>query len=702
MICKAGFVSVGVLLLVFVFGPAQAEQAYVALPDVVVTAQREKRLADELPAVEGAKIYSGKKTSYVDLQQKPVIINNNYRQALDQTPGLLVSEESTPLISIGYRGLAPDRVQFTQVLKDGVPITADMYGYPEAYYTPPFQTVDHVDFIRGGAGLLYGPQPGGAINFVTKEPYAAGPFALVTENAGGSHGLYSHYTGISGTLDHAGYYAYVHHRQSQGFRDHNSQSEVYYGGSKVQWNGPSDARWGLDFDIYNEKHGEPGGLTRADFDGDPHKTTRLNDHFELNRYAGALNFEKDLDEAKSLYWKTFGGYYQRLSWRQRGGGFGTLPSGAASWTNDIQDQEFYSAGTEGRFKETYDAFGFNDHVLTGGILYYHSTSPRSDKRGTSADADDGDLRQKSRRTMNTVSVFAENLFRLGRLMVTPGVRLENIWQGIKEKENLDKTTVPLADDRQYDFVPLFGLGMEYEITPKAQVYTNISQSYRPKTFAQAVPTGSGQTVNGDLEEGNGWEVDFGVRGRPVDFYNWDINYFFMRFDDQIGTSGTTVDNVGDAAHQGVELANQLDLIGVFDALNDTSHGKNLGQLDLFANIMVLDARFIEGPNKGKTPQYAPDFIFKTGLEYHKDRMKLRLSGTFVDDHFGNDTNTTQFLVPSYKVWDLTTDVKVYKDMVSIFGGINNLFDEHYYARVNAGGIDPADGRNYYGGLKFIW
>ncbi|MDQ3115300.1 MAG: TonB-dependent receptor [Verrucomicrobiota bacterium] len=32
-------------------------------------------------------------------------------------------------------------------------------------------------------------------------------------------------------------------------------------------------------------------------------------------------------------------------------------------------------------------------------------------------------------------------------------------------------------------------------------------------------------------------------------------------------------------------------------------------------------------------------------------------------------------------------------------GINNLFDEDYYSRITNSGIDPAAGRNYYGGFS---
>ena len=35
----------------------------------------------------------------------------------------------------------------------------------------------------------------------------------------------------------------------------------------------------------------------------------------------------------------------------------------------------------------------------------------------------------------------------------------------------------------------------------------------------------------------------------------------------------------------------------------------------------------------------------------------------------------------------------------LIGGINNIFDEQYFARVRNDGIDPANGRNYYLGAS---
>ncbi|MBI4597612.1 MAG: TonB-dependent receptor [Candidatus Omnitrophica bacterium] len=656
------------------------------LEEVRVQAEELQSSQPFLPDVAGTSLYAGKKTAVIDLKAQPTIINNNYRQALEKTPGLLLSEETTPLLSIGYRGLAPDRVQFMQVLKDGMPIQAEIFGYPEVYYTPPFQSIDRIEFIQGGASLLYGPQPGGALNFITKPPAADTPLAIYSENSFGTDELFSHYTTLTGMVKPLGFRGYVHERETNGFRETNSDVEVLGGGVTATYGQTTDSRLALSFDEYREEHGEPGGLTKtvADSEGRD-RTTRFNDRFRLERAYGTLRYERSMGERTELDLRIFGGHYRRWSKRQNGGGFGTAPTGT---TNAIQEQDFYTFGMEPRFRHSYDAFGQLGHAFTVGLLSYFSDSPREDQTGATPAAETGALTNKSDRQMQYLSLFAEHLFRLGSLSVTPGVRLEHIWQHVKEQANTSKTHVALGDADEFDFVPLFGVGAGYDLTPETRLYSNFSQGYRPKLFTQAVPTGATQVVSGDLAEGKSWTFDVGMRGRYAQALTWDMSYFLLRFNDQIGTSGNTVANVGNALHQGVELAVDADLIGWY------------GTLRPFFNLMLLDAKFTKGPQQGKTPQYAPQYTMRFGVEYaFKDRVKARLGSAFVDDHFGDDGNTANQTIPSYKVWDLTGEIRLYKEYVSLVGGINNLFDERYYARVTSGGIDPAYERNIYGGVR---
>jgi len=703
-----------------------AEPARFTLDTTFVEAESVPLIQDPfLPDVRGVQIYSGKKSSVIDLDALPRITNNNYRQALSTTPGLYLSEETSPLVSIGYRGLDPHRVQFTQVLKDGIPIHADQFGYPEAYFTPPLDTVDRIEFLRGGAALLYGPQPGGALNYVTHRPRTDKSFAGSSSHTIGSNSYYSTFTHLEGTSGRVGWYGYFNHRQGEGYRTANSDFDLIAGHIKLVLDGTTDSRWILSLDAYEEDHGEPGGLTfekgplAVNYNENRDRASRLYDHFELQRYSASLQWEKDFSEDTQMVTSLWGTYYSRYSARQRGGGFGTLPAGPDAETTSVEQQLFYTGGIESRIRHNYSLLG-GDHTLTGGVQFYHTTSPREDRRGDNEHAEGGRLRNDSDREVNYLPVFIENRFAWGRFSITPGVRIENIWQSVKENKNVDKTAagVDLADNEDGETVPLFGLGLEWEVMDKVELYGSVAQSYRPKTYSQAVPTEGTSLIPTDLEESMAVQYEIGFRGQPRAWINWDTSLFLLEFDDQIGKIAlpggfSTLQNVGNARHYGAEMALNVDVIGLAGAIFDEApttgkDGKSVaaptwterfGSLNLYGNVMLLNAEFTSGPLEGLTPRFAPDYLVRTGIIYRspKDRLSIAFTGTIVGEAFADDANTAQRFVPAYMVWDLTAEVKVYKDTVSLTAGINNVFDEDYYSRIRDDGIDPGADRNFYVG-----
>ena len=721
------------LLIALQLIPASAQDAVrtMAVTEVIVEAESESDSIVQnpfLPAIQGTRINSGKKSSVIDLDEFPRIVNNNYRQALARTPGLLLSEETTPLVSIGYRGLDPSRVQYTQVLKDGIPIHADQFGYPEAYYTPPLDTVDRVEFLRGGAALVYGPQPGGSLNFVTHLPRNDRPFSFGTRNTFGSDNYFSTFTYMDGTSGRLGYYAYYNHRSGDGFRESNSNFDLSAGSVKLVLDARGSSRWILTLEGYREQHGEPGGLTFAtgpnavNYNTNRNGTSRFYDLFELERGAGSLAWENDISDTTRLAVTGWASGMMRFSLRQRGGGFGTLPTGPLANSTTIEDQKFYTQGLEGRLRHDYELWG-GSHTIAGGVQLYHTHSPRIDSRGFTENARSGEIRNDSDREIFYAPLFVENRFHWGQLSITPGVRFENIWQSVTENVNLDKTAAgtPLSDKSNYEFVPLFGLGLAYEVGRETEIYANVSQSYRPKVFTQAVPTGGTTVVPNDLQESSAWQYDVGIRGNPRPWISWDISAFLLDFDDQIGTVAlpggfSSLGNVGRAQHLGVEAAGELDILGLIDAHSNrpavtstakdadkpapaTALSNRFGSLSVYGNVTLLDAEFVSGPLEGRTPRFAPNYLLRTGVIYRMgDRLKVALLGTFVDDSFADDANTAERFVPAYMTWDLTVETAVYKETVKVTAGINNLFDEDYYARIANSGIDPAYGRNYYAGF----
>jgi len=673
-----------------------AQDALKTLDAMVVTAESESDETNQqgwLPDVSGASVFAGKKTAVIDLDAQPKNVGNNYRQALSQTTSLLLAEESSPLVSIGYRGLNPHRAQFTQVLRDGIPIHADQIGYPEAYYTPPLDTVDRVEFLHGGAALQHGPQPGGSLNYITHRPRTDKPFSFRTQQIVGSDDMYSTFTSADGTVGKLGYYLYFNHRESEGFRSANSGYDLNNAAIKLLYSLENGGKLILNADTYEESHGEPGGLSVADFDAGSLKANRLYDEFSLDRDSLSVTYEIEPTPDSFLTATAWWTDYTRFSKRQRGGGFGTAPSGANARSNDIENQNFETLGLDTRYRLNWG--GESQHVFSTGIQFYHVDSPRTDSRGTSPTAESGVVRRASDREVLYLPVFAENKFTFGKFSITPGLRLENINQEVNETINLDKPT--LANKENTDHILLGGLGAEYATDDRSAIYANISQSYRPQIYTEAVPLANGQVVNNDLEEGKSIEYEIGYRSRPQDWLTLDASAFLLSFEDQIGSvtraGVTSFENVGDSLHQGVDLSASADLLALIAGTD------RHGSLDGYVNATLMDAEFKEGPNDGKTPQYAPGYILRSGLTYqYQEKIKVSLGGTFIADHYANDNNTANFKVPAYMVWDLTAEYKVLEHL-RLIAGINNLFDESYYARVRPDGIDPANSRNYYVGAS---
>lgn len=653
-------------------------------------------------AVEGQNIFAGKRATVIDLDALPKVQANNYRQALAMTPGLLYSEETTPLVSLGFRGIGtPDRAQFLQVLKDGIPIHCDPFGYPEAYYTPPLDVVDRIEFIRGGGGLMYGAQPAGVLNYVTHMPVTDRPASFRTQNIFGSFGLYSNYTSFSGTSGNTGYYGYYNHRQSDGFRDANSQYRLDGGLIKLAQAFSKDTRLVLSVDLYEETHGEPGGLTLPDWRKNPHQISRPNDHFALSRYALSADLQHHIQTGTDISIKTWVAYLDRQSWRQQGGGFGTLPTGLF---NKIEHQTFYSFGFEPRIRHDWEALGGN-HTLAAGFQIYKLHSPRKDREGQTPTALSGILTGSSsfdtedtNRDVNYASIFAENKFTWGNLSITPGIRFERIQQSVESEKWVRSTTsIKKSDVTKTDHQPLLGLGIAYELPRQQQLYINVSQSYRPTIFSQSIVAAPGTTTT-DASPCIGWSYEIGGRGRPVPWLIYDTSLFVVDLDNRFGVAANKLTSVGRSINYGWDASTQIDLIGVAGQVTGRNLNEKLGNLNFYTSVTLLEAQLYGGPNDGKTPAFAPKYMIRTGLIYGIEKAKVSFLGTLMANHNAADDAAPDRNIPSYVTWDLTAEIPVTK-RVSVMAGVNNVFDKQYYSRITSAGVDPSYGRNVYAGFS---
>src|SRR6478752_6900024 len=165
------FFLTGLVLLTLISNCcAQALSDTNTLQAIKVSGIRTVRGIGHLPPIKDGIIYAGKKNEVIlvdSLDANKAI--NNTRQILGRIPGLnIVETEESGFTANGIatRGLNPNQSIEMNTRQNGYNISADVYGYNEAYYIPPMEAVSRIEMVRGAASLQYGAQFGGMVNYV--------------------------------------------------------------------------------------------------------------------------------------------------------------------------------------------------------------------------------------------------------------------------------------------------------------------------------------------------------------------------------------------------------------------------------------------------------------------------------------------------------------------------------------------------------
>ncbi len=659
---------------------------------------RETRYAHSLPEVDGPTITVTKKTSVVKLDAQPSVIDNNQREIFDRLPGIVLAEQQNPTqLNLTYRGLGnPQESEFVLLLQDGIPLELDWIGYPTLYSLPVPQTLSSVQMIRGGSGLLYGPEPQPVINFVSRAPLADRPFGGTTEQVGGADDLVSSFNSISGTSGSLEYLADYSHRQSSGQRV-NGDYDVNAGDLTLGYRLDSQQKLTLSVHAYSVSSGLAGLMSGAQFHSNPNQTTTPDDRLWTDRYSAVLTYENHFDQHNSLIQKLWTGYSDLITRSDAYNG------SLAATSSTLAGQRFHYTGLDGRFLHTWG----RGNALTVGYTAYTSRSPY--KEFTSAnplvDRDDesGKLFYGDERKTRYAAVFAENVFRLPYFHVVTSARFDH------EELGSDETAAPhpaLVDRTNRKSIPLFGLGIGNDFGRGNETYLNVSQGYRPLRYLDMASPFSNFAGTNNPDPTKYLTYELGVHGWPALGLYYDVSLFQVNVHDRIEarqfSQTETVDvNTGNTRSRGAELEGSYDVLRLWTSLPAQWH------LDAFANASLLNARFTSSalPNQtGKTPAYAPDYVMKAGATLRRDRhFKVSLIVDSVDSQFFQDSNapigSTPARIPTYTVADVSGEYTIIGGL-RLLAGIANLTDRRYYSRVfiSRGQLEPARTRSFYAGL----
>jgi Fe(3+) dicitrate transport protein len=661
---------------------------------------RRTRYAHTLPEVDGPTITVTKKTSVVQLNDVPTIIDNNQRELFDRLPGIVLAEQQNPTeLNLSYRGLGnPQESEYVLLMQDGVPLEMDWIGYPTIYYIPVPQTLGSVQMIRAGSGLLYGPEPQPVINFISQLP-STRPLAGTTEQVGGSNSLFSSFNKISGTSGNWNYLADYSRRQSDGQRQNGG---YVLNAGDLHLGYLFDAqKLTLDFHAYSLDSGLAGLMTGAQFLVNHNQTTTPDDRLWADRYTTVLTYENKISDKDSYTQKLWSGY-QDL-WTRSDTYTANVPPAGTGAT--LSGQRFNYTGLDGRWLHRWGA----GNALTVGYTLYTSRSPYNEWITTNPvvnkDDESGIPFYDDERKTTYGALFAENVFRFKYFHLVTSARFDH--EVLDTNESLAPHPL-LVNETYTKNIPLFGVGIGNDFGHGNETYLNISQGFRPLRYLDIASPFSKFSATNNPDPTKYLTYEAGVHGWPSLGLYYDVSVFQVNVKDRIEsqqlTQTETIDvNTGNTRSRGLELEGHYDLLRLFSSVASTSH------LDVFANASLLDARFtnsIVPGQTGKIPAYAPHGVFKAGITAREDdHYKISLAVDTVGSQYFQDSDksigSTPAHIPTYTVADLAGDY-VIAGHVRILGGVSNLTNRHYYSRVFlfGGMLEPASDRSIYAGAAY--
>ncbi len=671
---------------------------------------------ERMPDVKDNIIYAGKKTEVVRLSTATAnLAQNNSRQIFAKVPGIHVweSDGSGVQMGIASRGLSPNRMWEFNTRQNGYDIAADPFGYPEAYYTPSVESLDRIEIIRGAASLQYGPQFGGVVNYIKKRSISGKKFGVESMQTTGSYGLFSTFNAIGGNVGKFTYYANVNYRRSDGWRKNNGY-DTWNGFVNIGYQLTSKIHLSAEYTRMDQLVQQPGGLTDSMFAINAQQSIRNRNWFKLIWNIAAINVDYQITSNHKLNIKAFG-----LTGKRNSIGFMSdinIPD-ATNLSGDfalrtIDKDAYKNYGVEIRHLYSYQLGRQKNALALGGRYYIGNTDRIQSKfgnRGATYDlrAEQDVLGRDLQFDAQNVAFFAENLFNItNRLSITPGARIEmldNKARGILDAKDVNRTS-----SRSF---ALLGLGMQYKVTATTNIYGNITQCYRPVLFSD-ISVATTDSINPDLKDAKGYNVDLGYRGSFGKWVNFDVSAYYLYYGNRVGSY--TVNgknyrtNIGSSESRGIEAYTELVPTALLPKLK-------WGTIQAFASVAFIQAKYLtwNDPDatknqKGKRVENAPQYIHRFGLTYRYKWLTTTFQYSTVGEAYADALNTEQAngkstigIIPAYQVADWSVSMQVFK-RYQINGGINNVFNKHYFTRRAGGypgpGLLPAEGRMWYVGV----
>jgi Fe(3+) dicitrate transport protein len=521
----------------------------------------------------------------------------------------------------------------------------------------------------------------------------------------GAYGLFNSYNSIGGTKNKFSYFGYFHHRSADGWRN-NSDYKWNTGFASVVYKASERLTISAEFTRMQFLLHLSAGLTDSMFNDNPRKSVRERNWFRVNWNIPSVKIGYKISPTSEISVIT----YMLLSSRKSVENTKTVNIIADTGYRDIRNDHYHNFGTEVRYLKHYS---FSKHVtgiLSGGIRYYKGRTSREQGLGTNGRDPNFSFLHPTRLEYsdyifrnNNVALFAENVIKIGKLSVVPGIRFEYIKFIADGYFNSSGTLIyekGISSSRRF---PLFGVGFEYKLRPLIDIYANFTQGYRAANFNDIRITSPNLVIDPDLKDSHGNNFDLGIRGKWKSFLSFDVSVFYLAYNDRIGivtrkrpdnTTYQISTNIASSRNIGLETFLELELMKAFKLVS-----KN--RVFLYASYSNIDAQYIKSENdflKNNTVEFVPQNILRTGLTFKSPVFSSTINYSSVSKQYSDANNTVASvtgnngIVPGYNVIDWSSELTHGNYKLGL--SLNNITNNKYFTRRSTSypgpGLIPAE------------
>ena len=683
----SSFLRVAIVATVFCCAASVASNTFAAKYDEEIEV-RASRVGQSLADLAGAASVVEQKDIQLGRQQFAL------DESLNRVPGMFSQNrynfaQDLRISLRGFGARANFGIRGIRVFVDGIPSTVT--DGQSVIDDVELGAIERVEVIRGPSSSLYGSASGGVISMYTEsgtpEPYGEARFTL------GEFDQQKYHLKTGGQLNNLNYFISGSHLSYEGFRDHSELRQTTFN-SKFTYDINENSSLQVVMNAMDSPtRQDPGAITMADVAIDRSQAQARN---------VASNAGEDIDQQK------FGWTYNLSLGEQHE----ITVRNYYVWRDF---ETFLPIGTHIPFVADDGVTAFDRFFYGGGAQYTFTNSlfgrPNQFSIGLDIDRQEDDRQRflnnagvkgalafDQMEEAQSIGIYFRNIFAItDTLQFTLGGRYDSV-----ELEVDDKFLVNGDQSSELDFDEFNPtVGLNWNAWGNMHVFANYSTSFETPTFTELANPARNLNVNlggfNNVSAQTADSFEFGLRGAPNDRIDIDLAYFYMEVDDEV----TSVSNVGsrsffenaDTERQGFEAAA---VFNVFEGLDLTvAYTWSDFEFDQFDTNQAAEGNNLPG---------IPEHQFYAEVAYtHASGFYTTWDIIHVGRFFANNANTVRAGQHTVSNLRFGRNFMVASATVSPFVGINNFFDEDYFAnvRLNAFGgraFEPAPDRSIYGGV----